>query len=142
MELRLKRSFKADGATIGLLYADGTDGNSILRVFTLEDPERLVKIKGETAIPRGRYRLIKTWSPRFNRKMWLLENVPGYEGIRFHAGTRQEHTEGCIMPALIREGNRTRMSQVALEAVEYLLDKAAEAGEENYITITSILSYV
>ena len=44
-------------STIGKLEYDG------LSLFTLEDPIRDKKIKGETAIPSGKYRVEITWSP-------------------------------------------------------------------------------
>jgi len=55
------------------------------------------KIKGETAIPYGAYKVRKTFSSRFNRETWELQNVPGYIGIRIHAGNTAAHTEGCLL---------------------------------------------
>ena len=78
--------------------------------FTLEDKVRdinkdgefdngEVKIYGETAIPFGKYDGQVTWSPKFNRKMPLIKNVPEFSGIRIHGGNDIEDTEGCILVA-------------------------------------------
>lgn len=45
------------------------------------------KVKAETAIPCGTYPLKLTHSPRFGRVLPLVENVPGFVGIRIHAGS-------------------------------------------------------
>ena len=50
------------------LFKSGTDDKREFICYTLEDKERLVKIKGETAIPTGKYTVIVTMSPRFQKK--------------------------------------------------------------------------
>ena len=36
-------------------------------------------------------------SPKFKRLLPVLEQVPGRSGIRFHRGTKPEHSKGCIL---------------------------------------------
>lgn len=55
------------------------------------------KVPGETAIPRGVYRLTLEASPKFGPDTPSLHNVPGFKWIRIHAGNRPEDTEGCII---------------------------------------------
>lgn len=38
-----------------------------------------------------------TMSPRFKRLLPIVRQVPGRTGIRFHRGTRPEHSKGCIL---------------------------------------------
>ena len=38
-----------------------------------------------------------TRSPKFKRLLPLVSNVPQRSGIRFHRGTRPEHSTGCIL---------------------------------------------
>ena len=38
-----------------------------------------------------------TQSPRFKRLLPLICNVPQRSGIRFHVGTKPEHSTGCIL---------------------------------------------
>lgn len=117
MKLELKRIARKDKYTIGHLYING-------KYFcdTLEDPDRglvssmsnsqiaMKKIKGNTAIPTGLYKItLNVASSKYsnfnkypyakfcNGKMPRLLNVPGYEGILIHAGNTQKDTEGCIL---------------------------------------------
>ena len=49
------------------------------------------------------YHVVVTMSPKFKRLLPLVQNVPrrGYkamrQGIRFHVGTKPEHSTGCIL---------------------------------------------
>lgn len=117
MKLELKRIAKKDKYTIGHLYIDG-------KFFcdTLEDPDRGLtstmslteikskKIKGDTAIPTGTYKItLDVVSPKYSNfskypyvkfcggKMPRLLNIPGYEGVLIHAGNTQKDTEGCLL---------------------------------------------
>lgn len=95
MELLLQREPSNESCTIGKLFVDGE-----YLCFTLEDVVRPKKIYAETAIPAGRYKVVLTMSPRFKRVLPLLENVPGFEGIRIHSGNTADDTEGCILPGM------------------------------------------
>ena len=48
-------------------------------------------------VPALIYRIAVTQSPRFNRLLPILQQVPGRSGIRFHRGSRPEHSKGCIL---------------------------------------------
>ena len=56
---------------------------------TLENADYLV--------PALIYRIAVTRSPRFKRPLPVLTQVPGRTGIRFHRGSRPEHSKGCIL---------------------------------------------
>ena len=100
MNLKLLRARKLETRTIGQLYIDDE-----FFCFTLEDKVREVagqpvekwKIKGETAIPMGRYRVTLETSHRFGTNTITLNNVPGFTGIRMHTGNTEKDTEGCII---------------------------------------------
>ena len=51
----------------------------------------------ETAIPEGRYPLVITKSIRFKKWLPLLLGVPGFSGVRIHAGNTAKDTQGCIL---------------------------------------------
>lgn len=114
MKLKLKRIAKTDGYTIGKLYIDG-----VYFCDTLEDTDRGIKqdtplteitqkkIKRETAIPTGTYKItMDVVSPKYSvreaykfcdGKLPRLLNVPGYDGILIHIGNYPKDTEGCIL---------------------------------------------
>ena len=48
-------------------------------------------------IPPLCYHIAVTQSPRFKRLLPFVQNVPQRTGIRFHAGTKPEHSTGCIL---------------------------------------------
>ena len=54
-------------------------------------------------IPVGTYPVSVTFSPRFKRMLPLIGNVPGRSGIRFHRGTRPEHSKGCVLVSAVNE---------------------------------------
>ena len=56
---------------------------------TLENADYLV--------PALIYRIGVTQSPKFKRLLPVLQQVPGRTGIRFHRGSRPEHSKGCIL---------------------------------------------
>jgi hypothetical protein len=95
LELSLAREFLSDAATIGRLTVRG----SSLVLFTLEDAVRGpgVKVAGATAIPAGTYPVKLCYSLRFDRDLPLLFDVPGFRGVRIHAGNGIEHTRGCLL---------------------------------------------
>jgi hypothetical protein len=100
MKLYLKRIHKIEHSTIGELYIDGK-----FQCYTLEDVEREVKIKNETAIPKGTYKVVITYSNRFKKQLPLLLNVPNFEGIRIHTGNTNHDTEGCILVGQTRSND-------------------------------------
>jgi hypothetical protein len=137
MKLILKRTWK-NKATIGILYVynDNDLDNSIFRCFTLEDIERDVKIKHETAIPKGTYEIAFTYSPKFDRQVLMLLNVPNYDRIYLHDGTNTEHTSGCILVALRRQENTISESKPAINVLEKMAREAEARGEKIFITIS------
>lgn len=93
MRLLLDRTQYEKDATVGEIYVDG-----VFECFSLEDQVRAgEKVRGQTAIPTGTYEVMITMSPRFKRRLPLLVNVPGFDGIRIHPGNTHEDTEGCLL---------------------------------------------
>lgn len=134
INITLQRDHLTDEYTIGKLYIKGQYFSD-----TLEDPVRdlskEVKIYGNTAIPYGIYKVEVTESNRFKRRMPLLLDVPGFSGIRIHAGNNPLHTFGCI---LVGE-NKIKGGLINSRMYEDLLTKRLEGyfeqKEEIYIHI-------
>ena len=92
MKLDLVRNKEDKEYTEGKLYINGE-----YFCDTIEDKIRDTKVKNQTAIPAGHYKVIISISNRFKKIMPLLLNVPNFEGIRIHSGNTKEDTEGCIL---------------------------------------------
>ncbi len=78
-------------------------------------------------IPEGWYRVDVTYSPKFKRMMPILRQVPGFEGIRIHAGMNVHNTTGCICV-----GERWKEKKLT-----DLLAKTQERNEQIYIAIAT-----
>lgn len=151
MILRLRRDTFADEWTLGVLTVDYEAGAGPQSFgFTCEDQDRglnqgdilaeiqRVKIAGETAIPAGRYRVRRTHSPKYGRLMALVEGVPGFRGIRIHAGNDDDDTEGCILPGLSRDvkAGTVAKSKAAADWLDAEIAKVEAAGGVVYLEIT------
>lgn len=97
--------------------------------FTLEDAVRDEKIPGQTAIPYGSYDLITNYSNRFKRIMPLIQNVPGFEGVRIHSGNTDKDTEGCILVGYKKDKNYISQSKLAFTAFMQRLTKGLKEGK-------------
>ena len=96
MKLVLNRTYLGDSYTIGKLYIDG-----VYFCDTLEDKVRDLskeeKVKHQTAIPKGTYKVIVNQSPRLKRDLPRLLNVPHFDGILIHRGNTADDSSGCIL---------------------------------------------
>ena len=117
MKLTIKRTITRNSYTLGKLYIDG-----VYFCDTLEDKDRgltqdmnigqiqLLKINGETAIPKGIYKVtLDVISPKFSKYPFYMEtckgklprliDVKGYEGVLIHVADgpkRDSLIQGCI----------------------------------------------
>ncbi len=150
MKLTLKRTAKKAAYTIGKLYVGG-------QYFcdTLEDKDRgltddmteieiaRAKVKNETAIPTGTYKVtLDVISPKYSSVAFYKENanggrvprllnVKGYDGILIHAGNTAADTSGCILV-----GKNTVVGQVTSSRDTFKeLYKTLSLSEDD-ITIT------
>jgi hypothetical protein len=121
MKIEVKRLHRTENSTIGELLIDG-----VWECYTLEDKERDVKIKNETAIPRGTYKVIINQSNRFKRLLPLLLNVPNFEGVRIHSGNTNHNTEGCILVGRTRSKDFIGQSRKAFDSLFAKMQKAKE----------------
>ena len=116
-------------------------GGNIFECDTLEPPDmdadevRRRKRRGPTAIPRGRYLLVVTRSPRFARWLPLVVGVRGYEGVRIHAGNDVKDTRGCILVGQAAEDGHLTASRDTLRQLMDIICCAEQQGEQMWLTV-------
>ena len=103
-------------------------------------PPTAWKVPHETAIPIGTYRVTVDTSKRFKQLMTHLLNVPGFEGIRVHAGNTSHDTEGCLITGHFADEREGTVwgSRVAKETLFNMVAKALEDGEEVWWTVEGL----
>ena len=127
LKLLLVREIKNDKQTHGRLFKVDKDNKREFICYTLEDKERLVKIKGQTAIPTGKYTVIVTMSPKFKKELPLILNVPNFSGVRFHGGNTENDSEGCPLLGMIRHMDAISNCAPAVALVTKMIKEAKEA---------------
>ena len=138
MKLVLIRHARRADYTIGRLE----DENEMKICDTLEPTWRdykggKLKIPKKSAIPEGKYRVLTTYSLRFRKFLPLLVGVPGFEGVRIHAGNTSRDTEGCILVGQNLQVGKLLWSRITLEK----LMKLIENEKEIYLTILNTWQY-
>lgn len=83
------------------------EGKAVRGCLRMEGQEYATLENADYIIPVGIYAIRVTWSPRFKRMLPLVEQVPGRSGIRFHRGTKPEHSKGCILVSAAMEQELT-----------------------------------
>lgn len=156
MKLLLDRKYKKSTYTIGKLYIDG-----VYFCDTLEDKDRglkdtdsldrikSIKVMGQTAIPRGTYKLRldrqspkylynKSWQTKYkfcNGFLPLIDGIKGFSGVLVHIGNTKEHTEGCVLVGRNTQVGKVLQSTVTFKALYAKLKAAHDKGESIYIEI-------
>lgn len=135
IKLILTRTARRSDYTIGRLEEE--DGTKICD--TLEPTWRDYrggekKVKGHSAVPEGTYPVVVTRSPRFRRFLPLLVGVPGFEGVRIHAGNSPKDTQGCVLVGRNLQKGRLSGSRASLERLMNIIDGEARI----FLTIKNI----
>ena len=112
MRITVKRFADNGDTTLGILYIDG-----VFNCFTVEDEERATKVKGETRIPNGVYKVglrkeggyHSKYAAKYkdmhkgmlcihNKANWMIEkDGMSFQYILIHTGNTDEHTMGCLL---------------------------------------------
>lgn len=131
MKITIRRTILEQTYTLGVMEIDGKHFG-----YTCEDSDRQLevegneKIKGKTAIPRGRYEVVLSFSHRFQRTMPEILNVPGFTGVRIHGGNTHEDTEGCPLLGARPIANGVAECKIVNQRLIDLIEAAEESGEE------------
>lgn len=126
-------------------FGEMLDADGVRLVHTLEDQVREVdgepvskwKIKGETAIPAGRYRVIREDSSRFGKGTLTLLKVDGFVAIRMHGGNTEADTEGCPLLGTNRSATGISNCAPAVQKIKDIVAAADAANEEVWLTVAN-----
>ena len=136
MLLTLIRTKIKNSDTMGVLLVDGK-----MMCHTMEPPLIPNDLHPKGAIAMGYYKVTLSQSPHFKRVLPLLHMVPGFEGVRMHAGNRPEDTRGCVLVGQYKEYEKGQLwlsdaRSTEEKLVEYMLNHT-EKNEEIYLDITN-----
>lgn len=155
MKIEVIRRYCSPTYTIGSMMLDGVyfcdtleDKNRELdSTMSLEEIKE-IKVKGETAVPYGTYKVtLNVKSPKysnFNKYKYVaftkgyiprLIDVPGFEGILIHAGNKDKDTDGCILVGENKVKGQVINSQNTWVKLYKLMQQAIAQGEDINITI-------
>ncbi|MFC0517805.1 DUF5675 family protein [Mucilaginibacter angelicae] len=146
LNLKLERKIKTQQSTIGELSING-----LFECFILEDVDRglnskmtlaqiqSIKVPHKTAIPAGTYNIVKYFSPKHQKYLPLLENVPGFTGIEIHVGNYPKDTDGCLLPGKDKGADEVLHS---IEATEILKEKIFKALQEGKVVVIEVVSII
>jgi len=129
MELFLERDPQTPNCTEGTLFVGG-----VQECFTLELPWRDNRPK-ESCIPPGRYRVVITWSQKFQRMMPEILGVRDRSGIRIHWGNSAKDTEGCPLVGTSKGFEEIENSKAAFDRLFAKLNAAQGRKEPIFLTV-------
>lgn len=109
MELSVTRDIFSPNFTLGKFFIDGKQ-----EYFTVERPFlNGANTPETTCILPGKYEVVITESPHFERPMPRLLDVPQRNGILIHPANYASELKGCIAIGLQRTKDGVGASQVA-----------------------------
>lgn len=140
MIIKVTRYDKNDSRTISRLSIPRFDCyciEDVDRGLTQDMPLEMIKgikVYGKTAIPKGTYEVVISYSNRFKKLLPLLLNVPGFEGIRIHSGNTAADSDGCFLPGMGRSFDSVTESRKAMVSIMVAITKALKV-EKVYLEV-------
>jgi len=130
MKLLVNRTDFTSLSTEGELLVDGQPFG-----FSLEPPRKFDNTKPR-AIPPGTYNVTIRFSPKHNRLLPHVENVPGFDDIEIHIGNWPKDTLGCLIVGQKKDHDFVGGSKVEFDALFQKMTEAKEKSEPITITYT------
>ena len=144
MVITIDRAFKKKDYTISHLLVDGAlfcnaiedaDRGLTSSMSPLEIQRVKAKHPGKTAIPRGKYKLTITYSPKFRKDLILVNDVPGYSGIRIHPGNTAEDSLGCILPGKNDKVGMVSNSRIWCQLIQNMVMRELKQGHTCWLEV-------
>lgn len=134
MKIEVIRDVFTEKETLGKMFIDGS-----FFCYTLEDVVRDYKIKHQTAIPAGTYKVVYVFSPKFKKLMPRLLDVKNFEGVLIHGGNTAVDSSGCILVAFKRNEEKGYIWSSASNNLNNLISK--ETGSIEIEIINNKVGY-
>ncbi len=153
MRLKVDRAWKKDTYTISKFFINGKryyemleDKDRGLKQTDSLEKIKDVKVAGETAIPRGTYKVtLGVVSPKYAAVKWYkdfcggrmprLLNVPGWDGILIHPGNTALDSWGCLICGRNTVKGKVTSSRDVFKTIYKQMKSAWDKGEEITIEI-------
>jgi len=139
MQILVDRYLSSNEATLSRIYINGE-----FECFGLEDEFREQKVRGETRIPAGAYKVAMRTEGGFHTRyskdrrfrdihtgMLWIRDVPNFEYILIHVGNFEKDTDGCLLVGATRDEERMCVyrSSEAYRKFYLKVRSAAERGQ-------------
>lgn len=136
MKIEVIRDTLTHDASLGKMLVNGSFFG-----YTCEDKDRELetypdrKVMHETAIPRGTYKVVVSFSHHFDRELPELLDVPGFTGVRIHGGNGPADTDGCVLLGRVRTADGCANCAERNTTLMNMIQQAEDAGEDVCISI-------
>jgi Family of unknown function (DUF5675) len=114
MNLEVRRNEPTIHSTTGKLAIDGQPQCVTLEPPPVADPNG----NGYVCIPAGTFPLTIQWSPKFQRQVPHVNDVPGRTAIEIHIGNFPDNTDGCTLVG-VDYGDPEQPDYIRLSAVAF-----------------------
>ena len=98
-KVQLIRRWSDQNQSTGILLVINENGQPVYAAPCIERGDRNNE-KNVSRVPAGIYPLIYEYSPKFDRKLWELKDVPGRSECKIHPSNYWDQLNGCIAPGV------------------------------------------
>jgi hypothetical protein len=133
MNFLVRRRWPDEKSVMGEFRLDGK-----FECYSLEPPMKTDGSKPR-AIPAGTYRLTVRFSPRFQRLMPHVEDVPDFHGVLVHWGNFPKDTEACTLVGDIHQNDFVGHSRAEFDKLFDVISDACESGPQFITYVDPVL---
>ena len=143
LKVLLDRRWAKPDYSIGRWYVNGelwcntlepTDRGLVSSMSTEEIKK--IKVKGKTAIPKGKYQITMSYSPKFKRYLPLINDIKCFSRVLVHVGNYPKDTEACV---LLGKNNKVGMVSNSTYWVNKFVEKVNETINHGEIVTLEII---
>ena len=91
MNITLQRLNMTENGTLGVMMLNGKPLFSTLELPWKDNQHNV------SCIPAGVYKALYIFSDKFQKNLFMLQNIPGRDAVEIHIGNTIADTHGCIL---------------------------------------------